>query len=118
MVTRTGADLKGLYESLGFSQADVCHLLGIRNAESLRRQCLGKSPIHPNTWKALDTLARKRDDQVDAILDKFKGCDEVTLPIYAGRKWETSFRNRVVTLAAWVLEGDGVTVHWRMANVE
>lgn len=114
MSARTGADLKGLYESLGLSQADTCHLLGIRNVESFRRQCNGTARIHDSTWETLDALARKRDMQVDALLAKIGDSEQVMLPIYAGRTWETAFRNRVVTLAAWVLQGEGVTVRYRL----
>lgn len=114
--SRTGADLRGLYESLGLTQSDVCRLLGIRNVESLRRQCRGVSHIQPSTWATLDDLARRRDRMVDDILRRTEGMRTVTLPIYAGIHWETHFRNRVSTLAAWVLEGDGVAVRYELKD--
>ena len=110
---RTGADLLALYRSLGLTQGDVCALCGIKDPESVRRQTRGDHEIKPSTWFVLDAAARERDRQVDEILERERGKSEVLLPVWkGGRRWESNFLNQVSMLAAWVLQGEGVTVRF------
>lgn len=116
MSARTGIDLLALYKSLGFTQRSACEFLGIGDVDKLRKQVKGKSVIHPWEWEKLDGLARKRDMEVNRLLDSVKDQQEVTLPVWTGNMWEADFKNQVVSLVAWTLEGEGVTIHYRLGD--
>lgn len=110
---RTGIDLLALYKTLGLSQGSVCKLVGIKDVESLRRQVKDKARIYEKTWQILDKLAEKRDREIDRLVEANKDKTHVTFPLWDGNHWEGEYRNSIVLTAAWILEGDGITVSYQ-----
>lgn len=93
----------------------MCKLVGIKDVESLRRQVKDKARIYEKTWQILDRLAERRDREIDRLVEANKDKTHVTFPLWDGNHWEGEYRNSIVLTAAWILEGDGVEVRYKLS---